>query len=239
MARKMSRAQWAAKIRTDCEQTVKEAVKGFLNLGRSLLKAKKELPHGEFLEMIEHDLPFAASKAQRLMKIASNPKIAKAAHGQHLPGSWRTLYELTKLDDETFDKAVSDGTIHPSMTRREAKSSVVRIMRGPERNLLPPYIPSQKTVPDRFLSYRMVVREAEAENTTEAEHTTEAKVVPFFSEEKFALWQALRRAEEAVAALIANDNDELAQDPELQSRVQTLIDQLSAFVSNNRAANSA
>lgn len=76
--------------------------------------------------MIEHDLPFTASKAQRLMKIASDPRLSKAAHGLHLPDSWRTLCELTKLDEETFDRAVSAGAIHPEMTRKDAKVISIR-----------------------------------------------------------------------------------------------------------------
>jgi hypothetical protein len=134
-----TRAQRAACIRAECEQAIKEAVKGFLNLGRRLLAAKKALPHGEFLEMIEHDLPFTASKAQRLMKIAGDPRLSKAAHGQHLPGSWRTLYELTKLDEETFDVAMSAGTIHPEMTRKEVK--IIEYKRGETTPLLLNYEP--------------------------------------------------------------------------------------------------
>jgi len=70
---------------------------GILECGRLLLAAKDELPHGEFLAMVESDLPFGASTAQMLMKIARDPRLTNTDHGQHLPPSWRTLYELTKL----------------------------------------------------------------------------------------------------------------------------------------------
>jgi hypothetical protein len=33
------------------------------------------------------------------MVIAQHRVLANANHGSHLPPSWRTLYELTKLDD--------------------------------------------------------------------------------------------------------------------------------------------
>ena len=61
--------------------------------------SKGALPHGEFGAMCDSDLPFSANTAQRLMSVASDGRLANPAHGQLLPSSWRTLYELTKLDD--------------------------------------------------------------------------------------------------------------------------------------------
>lgn len=44
---------------------------------------------------------------------------AQAAH--HLPHSWMTLYELTKLDDEAFARLVEEGVIHSDMQRGDIK----------------------------------------------------------------------------------------------------------------------
>src|SRR5271169_7244325 len=41
-----------------------------------------------------------------------------------------SLYELTKLDDDTFDQKLRDGTIHPDMQRKDAG-------RRPVENLAP------------------------------------------------------------------------------------------------------
>jgi hypothetical protein len=112
-----SRKQWAAYIRAAHTSTVK----AILKLGRALSAAKKALPHGEFLKMIEHDLPFTASVAQRLMIIAADPKLQKLHSAQLLPPSWGTLYELAKLPAETFEQSVKAGTIHPQMTRGQAQ----------------------------------------------------------------------------------------------------------------------
>jgi hypothetical protein len=38
------------------------------------------------------------------MKIASWPQLANVHHGKHLPPSWRSLYELTRLSDEVFEE---------------------------------------------------------------------------------------------------------------------------------------
>jgi N6-adenosine-specific RNA methylase IME4 len=38
-----------------------------------------------------------------------------------LPPSWATLYDLTKLDDDTFDARMAEGVIRPDMERSEIK----------------------------------------------------------------------------------------------------------------------
>src|SRR5437763_1377640 len=111
-----TRAQWAAEINA----AHKQSIEGVMKIGRTLIAAKKALEHGAFQKMIAADLPFDASTAQRLMKIARDPRLRKAAHGQLLPASWRTLYELTKLPDATFAQAVSAGAINPQTTRAQA-----------------------------------------------------------------------------------------------------------------------
>jgi hypothetical protein len=55
------------------------------------------------------------------MKIAADSRLANRAHVPLLPPSWGTLYELTKLDDDTFDQKLRDGTINPEMQRKDVK----------------------------------------------------------------------------------------------------------------------
>jgi hypothetical protein len=111
-----TRAQWVARIKTMHRKTAH----AFLALGRTLLAAKKALPHDEFLKMIERDLPFTASTAQRLMKVASDRKLSNAAHVRLLPAAWGTLCELTRVPEKTFTQAITSGAVHPKMTRRDA-----------------------------------------------------------------------------------------------------------------------
>lgn len=94
------------------------SVQGILDCGRLLVEAKAALPHGAFGAMVE-GLPFGARTAQRLMAIAEDQRLSNATHGSHLPANWRTLYELSRLDDETFDARLADGTIRPEMDRRD------------------------------------------------------------------------------------------------------------------------
>src|SRR5262245_17881564 len=89
--------EWAVRIR----ETWRQSVEAIIETGRLLARAKEALAHGEFLAMVE-ELPFEASTAQRLMKIGADGRLANAAHVQHLPPHWGTLYEITKLPDEQF-----------------------------------------------------------------------------------------------------------------------------------------
>lgn len=106
---------WAARIAA-CWQA---SVRAILEVGRLLSQAKQDLPHGSFGKMIESDLPFGARTAQMLMAIAADNRLSDTKHVSHLPASWGTLYELTKLDDDQFERKIADGTIRADMERQE------------------------------------------------------------------------------------------------------------------------
>jgi len=130
-----TRLQWAAEIHAAHRQSIE----GILKIGHTLIAAKKALPHGAFEKMVEDDLPFTPSTAQRLMKIARDPRIRKAARVQLLPAVLGALYELTQLPDAEFDKAVSSGAINPKMTREQAKSVRVQVTHSTVRTASPYY----------------------------------------------------------------------------------------------------
>jgi hypothetical protein len=54
------------------------------------------------------------------MAVARHPVLSNSAHVQSLPQSWGTLYELTKLDDETLIAGIKAGEITPETTRAKA-----------------------------------------------------------------------------------------------------------------------
>ncbi len=108
--------QWAEKIRL----AYAKSVKSVLECGRTICDAKKALSHGDFHRMISQELPFGPRTAQRLMTIGSDERFANATHASHLPASWNTLYELSKLADAVFDRSVASGRIHPEMKRKDA-----------------------------------------------------------------------------------------------------------------------
>ena len=61
--------------------------------------------------MIESELVLSADTAQILIKIARCKRLTNTDHGRYLPPSWRTLHELTKLDDGTWAQAAEQGVI--------------------------------------------------------------------------------------------------------------------------------
>jgi N6-adenosine-specific RNA methylase IME4 len=124
------RARWAARITA----TWRQAFESIIETGRLLIAAKVDLPHGAFLDMIKADLPFGPSTVQRLMVVARDERLSNTAHGQFLPPSWRTLYELTKLPDEELQARIADGTIHADMQRRDI-AVVVKKARRAEREV--------------------------------------------------------------------------------------------------------
>jgi hypothetical protein len=63
-----------------------------------LIEAKGKVEHGDWLKLVE-ELPFGERRAQRLMEIARHPILSNPTHGSFLPPSWRTLYELSRLDE--------------------------------------------------------------------------------------------------------------------------------------------
>jgi hypothetical protein len=89
-----------------------------IEIGRLLIQARNGLEHGQWLKLVQAELPFNQGTAQRLMTIAQHPVLANTTHMSHLPPSWGTHYELTKLSEAQFKAKLSDGTINPKMERR-------------------------------------------------------------------------------------------------------------------------
>lgn len=97
------------------------SIESIIETGQLLHDAKAALGHGEFEAMIARELPFSASTARRLMSIAEDKRLSNRAHAHVLPASWYTLYELTKLSDEEFDRALEQKIIRPDMERKEVE----------------------------------------------------------------------------------------------------------------------
>jgi N6-adenosine-specific RNA methylase IME4 len=116
-----------ADIAREIQSRWSDATQSLVDCGRLLAEAKELLDHGDFTSMVDELLPFSNRTAQRLMSIASNPWIANATHCVVLPPSWGTLYELSRLDPETLEKAAADGLLRPDMARADA----VCLRRGP------------------------------------------------------------------------------------------------------------
>jgi hypothetical protein len=106
---------WATRIRAAWQKSVA----AIFEVGDLLIAAKKKMPHGQFERMVQNALPFGERTAQALMKIARDKRLREAHRGALLPPSWRTLDELTRLTDEQFSAALSNGVIRPDMERHD------------------------------------------------------------------------------------------------------------------------
>lgn len=118
---KMPRAeQWAQKIKSQQAKSVESIVE----VGRLLIQAKSDLPFGEWGRLFSEELiTFSQNTADRLMAVARNPLLSNSAHGQNLPSSWRTLYELSAIEDQTVvANALRDGVITPDFQRKDVKA---------------------------------------------------------------------------------------------------------------------
>jgi hypothetical protein len=109
---------WKKEIR----DTWQCAVESIIATGEQLIEAKEDLKgrKGAWGKLCD-GLPFGDRTAQRLIAIAADHRIADPTRGSLLPPSWRTLYELTKLDDKSFKQALAKGKINPDMERSDAE----------------------------------------------------------------------------------------------------------------------
>jgi Protein of unknown function (DUF3102) len=117
---KLPRAeQWADRI---CGQ-IGKTVESIIEVGRLLVKAKKDLPHGEWGRMFDEQLvTFGVRTAERLMTIAKHPVLSNTTHASYLPPSWTTIYDLTKVEPKRLNAAFKDGLIVPDMPRKAVKA---------------------------------------------------------------------------------------------------------------------
>lgn len=175
---------WAPRINAEW----RKSVEGILNVGRQLIDAKKKCEHGEFMRLfnghenaVSQPVPFTPETAERLMAICNKPPLSNAAHAQHLPQSWYTLYELTKLDDEQIVAGIKAGEITPDMTRAEALALRADPVEKPEqppheemaaavKNAVTKFV-GRLTTPEQFMYVRSrLERMLEFLSEMEAEH---------------------------------------------------------------------
>jgi hypothetical protein len=85
--------------------------------------------------MIETDLPFRYSTANRLMKVAAAVD-AGALPADQLPPSYATVYELLTLSESERQKAIEEGIVRPDMQRKDVMDFRRRMRRAAEDRTL-------------------------------------------------------------------------------------------------------
>jgi uncharacterized protein (DUF4415 family) len=122
-----------------------KAVSSIIETGQLLIEAKKALSHGEFLKLFDPEignLPFGKNTGQQLMRVARNPVLSKADHGQLLPPSWRTLATLSRAPPKLLEQWLADGNINSETKRAEAEDLITQLHSSFVPKVLRPSPPS-------------------------------------------------------------------------------------------------
>lgn len=112
----MTRNEWTTKIKAHYGK----AVEALIETGLDLIEAKRELPHGEWIAMIESDLPFPRKDASGLMLVARRFKLEMGQSLPHLPQKFSILEILASFSNDELDAMIADGTINKNTTWNQA-----------------------------------------------------------------------------------------------------------------------
>lgn len=106
----------------------------FVAIGKFLVYAKSTLPHGEYEDMVERDLPFGRSMAHAFKKIA---EIVLRRHlkDDDLPRDYRAAYALLTLPDDKLALAQDRGLLRIDTTRQTAEAFRREVLPPPPRSL--------------------------------------------------------------------------------------------------------
>lgn len=97
------------------------AQNAFVEIGRHLNNAKVRIAHGEFMAMIDAELPFGDRVANKLMAVARAIDDA-VFPAERLPNSYSTIYELIMLPEDGRHAAMRENVVRPDVTREEILS---------------------------------------------------------------------------------------------------------------------
>jgi hypothetical protein len=98
-----------------------EARDKFMSIGEYLMHAKRTLAHGEYELMIRSRLPFNTSAAHKMRTVAEAVHEGRIPRAK-MPHSYATAYELTLLNENEFQVAISRGLVRPDVYLREIQA---------------------------------------------------------------------------------------------------------------------
>jgi hypothetical protein len=98
------------------------AQRTFLDIGRLLIRAKEQLPHGEYIAAVEVRLPFGPRTAHMLREAARwvfALEESSAEFSTRLPASYSTVYLLSTFSPHELSAADAAGLVRPDLRRAE------------------------------------------------------------------------------------------------------------------------
>jgi site-specific DNA-methyltransferase (adenine-specific) len=118
--------RWKEKI-TDVWEGITDRI---IECGKLLCEAKEDLEYGKWMTLVKEELPFSQSTSNQLMHIYKRfhndnknsdfENNVSTSILKSLPKSYRSIYTLSKIDDEKLIDYIDKGDIHPSMTITDA-----------------------------------------------------------------------------------------------------------------------
>jgi len=128
-----------AKILVEAQQKFGE------NRKKLFVKLKKETTE---------DLGSSSRNLNKAVKVASDKRIQK--HSDRLPTAFSTLYSLTSLDDEQFDKLLEDENVSSKITR-DVLSDKVNQIKGKKDKVSEAEKVNQllKKIPEKYLMIKL------------------------------------------------------------------------------------
>jgi hypothetical protein len=105
-------------------QFSKAGAVGIIDQCRTLVFAKNELSPNNFKRFCEAIK--VVEKSSTFKKLCAIGEVADRFHAviDRVPNTWTTLYQLAKLTVEEFDRLVTSGVLHASMTADELNAAI-------------------------------------------------------------------------------------------------------------------
>ncbi len=97
----------------------KESHERFVRIGEILEEVRSRFPHGDYIRMVEQELPFGRGVAFQLMAAARAIKDGTVP-AELAPPSYSTVYLLSTMSEDARRKAIAEGAIKPEMRREDA-----------------------------------------------------------------------------------------------------------------------
>lgn len=95
-----------------------QTAEGIIEMGRIIFESKQKLGNGKnsdfetFCKKIGYES--SSSTIKKLNQIGKRYVHLKS-QAENLPGSWTTMYEISRLASDTLDELIDDGTIHQNV----------------------------------------------------------------------------------------------------------------------------
>ena len=96
-----------------------ESHERFVRIGDLLEEVRSRFPHGDYIRMVEQELPFGRGVAFQLMAAARAIKDGTIPANLATP-SYSTVYLLSTLSEDARKQALAEGAIKPDMRREDA-----------------------------------------------------------------------------------------------------------------------